>query len=148
MSPSESPRSKEDEIIALRARNQVLTDALKAIQDTAAKEEKRLYDLVWFARNRSRYPNHQSRYRIESSEEHKKELENLQSDNADFYHGMHAGLLAASRLFKEHSDILHINEINDVSQDLLQEATKHKEKIRKSLEVFPHTHADDFPEAK
>jgi hypothetical protein len=54
MSPEGSPTSNEEEIHALRARNKVLTDALKAIKETADKEALRHYELVWFARNRSK----------------------------------------------------------------------------------------------
>lgn len=46
--------SNEEEIHALRARNKVLTDALKAIKETADKEVHSNYELVWFARNRSK----------------------------------------------------------------------------------------------
>ena len=49
-----SPTSNEEEIYALRARNKVLTDALKAIKETADKEVNSNYELVWFARNRSK----------------------------------------------------------------------------------------------
>jgi hypothetical protein len=54
VSPKGSPISNEEEIHALRARNKVLTDALKAIKETADKEAHRHYELVWFARNRSK----------------------------------------------------------------------------------------------
>jgi hypothetical protein len=50
-----SPTSNEEEIHALRARNKVLTDALKAIKETADKEVNSNYELVWFARNRSKW---------------------------------------------------------------------------------------------
>ena len=120
----------------LRARNKVLTDALQHIQETAKAEIQHKYDLVWFARNRSRYPNHTSRKRIEQSEQHQEELEKLKTPEADFYHGMHTGLLAAARLFQQQADILHIldNDKNDESgveqhtmthEDLLQESSKH-----------------------
>ena len=52
VSPKGSPLSLEDEVAALKTRNKVLTDALKAIKHTAEEEEKKHYDLVWFARNR------------------------------------------------------------------------------------------------
>jgi hypothetical protein len=54
VSSTGSPTSNEEEIHALRARNKVLTDALKAIKETADKEVNSNYELVWFARNRSK----------------------------------------------------------------------------------------------
>lgn len=126
--------SLEDEVIALRARNKVLTEALKGVHESATKEFKKNFDLVWFARNRcefpylvrrckrwynvsfslssgipDRFPNHVDSKRIQDSEEHREDLELLKTDDADYHHGFQAGVLAAARMFKEHSDILHIN---------------------------------------
>jgi hypothetical protein len=42
-------------VMALRARNKVLTDALAAIKESASQEMKKNYDLVWFAKYRCRY---------------------------------------------------------------------------------------------
>ncbi len=42
----------EDEVIALRAENKVLRQALKAVEDTATEQLKKSFELVWFARNR------------------------------------------------------------------------------------------------
>lgn len=135
--------------MALRARNKILTDALKAVEDAATEQLKTNFDLVWFARNRSeyhvsvraqcmptvvlypcltqrisrmcttripllmtgRYPNHATSKKLDKSEEHRTEIEKLRSADGDYHHGFHCGLLAASRLFKDHSDILHVNEI-------------------------------------
>ena len=130
---------------ALRARNRTLTHTLKAIKDTAAKEEKRLYDLVWFARNRSRYPNHESRHRIQNAEEYQDELAKLMTGEADFHHGMHTGLLAASRLFKDYADILHINDHTEVTGDLLGAFGEHMKKVEESHKNFPEVEADQFP---
>jgi hypothetical protein len=47
-----SPTSTDEELLALRARNQILTGALAAIKDSASKELKKKYDLVWFAKYR------------------------------------------------------------------------------------------------
>jgi hypothetical protein len=55
VSPVSSPTSSNDELMALRARNKVLTDALTAIKESASKEMKKSYDLVWFARYRCKY---------------------------------------------------------------------------------------------
>lgn len=52
LSPKGSNLSLEDEILALRTRNQILTDTLQSIKERAEQEEKKHYDLVWFARYR------------------------------------------------------------------------------------------------
>lgn len=44
----------QDEVLALRARNKILTDALKAVKEQADEQAKRNFELVWFARNRSK----------------------------------------------------------------------------------------------
>lgn len=84
-----------------------------------------------------RYPNHDARKRIE--EEHKEELEKLMTADGDYFHGMHSGFLAASRMFKQQADVLHINtfERGVVSEELLSAAQKHEDKIEKSRKEFP-----------
>lgn len=52
ISPTGSPTSSNDELLALRARNKVLTEALAAIHESAEKELKEKYDLVWYAKYR------------------------------------------------------------------------------------------------
>jgi hypothetical protein len=52
VSPLSSPTSSNDKLMALHARNKVLTDALAAIKESASKEMKKNYDLVWFAKYR------------------------------------------------------------------------------------------------
>lgn len=59
-----------------------------------------------------RYPNHEASKRLESSEEHREELEKLRSADGDYYHGFHSGVLATANMFKDHADILHINKHN------------------------------------
>jgi hypothetical protein len=56
---------------------------------------------------KDRYPNHEASKRIDG--EYKDDIEKLRGNDGDFHHGFHTGLLAASRMFKENSDILHIN---------------------------------------
>lgn len=144
-SPSASVVSLEDEVIALRARNKAMATALQSIKETAEKERKRYHDLVWYARNRSRFPNHQARKRIESDEQHSEELQKLSSTEADYFHGIHSGILAASRVFEKQADILHVNQKDDVTE-VLSEAAKHVKKIKESLENYPHVHAEESPE--
>ena len=56
MSPTGSTGSSvEDELEALRAKNKVLTEALASVRETALEEMKKRFDLVWFARYRSKY---------------------------------------------------------------------------------------------
>jgi methionyl-tRNA formyltransferase len=145
VSPSNSLGSLEDEVITLRARNTVLLNTLKSIKETAAKEKKRHHDLVWYARNRSRFPNHPSRKRIETDAEHADELQKLTSAEADYFHGIHSGILAATRVFEKQADILHVNEDDDVGA-VLSAAAKHDEKIVESLESYPQLNAHHDPE--
>lgn len=143
---TDNNKSLQDEILALRLRNQVLTNSLKAIKETADEELKKHYDLVWFARNRSRYPNHSSRKRIEQAEHHQEELEKLKLPEADYYHGIHTGMLAAARLFQQQADILHVNEQKLHHDDLMEESAKHAKKIEESRKSFPHVAVDSSPE--
>lgn len=141
-----SADSLEDEVSVLRARNKILTDALKEVQESASKAVKKNFDLVWYARNRckflfwfliqcsigrinshslidrdgwilcdtvARYPNHDASKRIQKSEEHREDLDLLKSDDADYHHGFHAGVLAAARMFKEHAEVIDVAS-NDV----------------------------------
>lgn len=145
MSPSSSVGSLEEEVIALRARNKAMAIALQSIKETAEKERKRYHDLVWYARNRSRFPNHEARKRIESDRQHAPELEKLNTAEADYFHGIHSGILAATRVFEKQADILHVNQKED-PHEVLTEAAKHEKTIEESLENYPHVHADESPE--
>jgi len=68
-----SPTSVEDELVLERTRSKVFADTLQTIKSKAEEEAKRNQELVWYARNRCRYPNHSQRFRLE--QEHSKELE-------------------------------------------------------------------------
>ena len=135
VSPSTSIVSLEDEVIALRARNKAMTKALQVIKETATKEKKRHHDLVWYARNRSRFPNSDARKRIETDMEHSEELEKLTTPEADYFHGIHSGILAAARVFEKQADILHVNEKDDATE-VMSEAVKHEKKIKESLQTI------------
>lgn len=52
VSPTSSPQSMSEEVLVLRARNKLLTQALAAIHSSSEKELKKRYDLVWFAKYR------------------------------------------------------------------------------------------------
>ncbi|CAB9527685.1 expressed unknown protein [Seminavis robusta] len=150
VSPSSS-ESLEDEVIALRARNKVLLEALKGVNESATALKKKHFDLVWFARNRYRYPNHGASKRIQESEEHREDLDLLKSDDGDYHHGFQAGVLAASRMFQEQSDILHVND-QDEEEKLMANSIKHREKVEESKTKFerrrslPQVEAGEFPE--
>jgi len=107
-------KRKEDELLVLRAQNKVLVNALKSIEDIAEKEIKKNFDLVWFARNRCRHPNHAASKRIEKSEELREYISKLRSQDGDFHHGLNSGILAAARMFKDHANITHVSELGKV----------------------------------
>ena len=51
-------------------------------------------------------------------------------------------------MFKEKADVLHINEFDDYSPDLLDQAAKHKEKIEEAQNKFPEIEVtNEFPKA-
>lgn len=52
---SPSLKSVEDEIIYLRSQNKLLKNALNAVKNTASDKLRKSYELVWYARNRSKY---------------------------------------------------------------------------------------------
>jgi len=145
VSPSTSIVSLEDEVIALRARNKAMAKALQVIKETATKEKKRHHDLVWYARNRSRFPNSEARKRIETDMDHSEELEKLSTPEADYFHGIHSGILAAARVFEKQADILHVNEKEDATE-VMSEAAKHEKKIEESLQNYPHVHPETNPD--
>ena len=140
-----SPSATKDDVQALRVRNQILTESLAAIKETASKELKKSFDLVWFAKYRYRYPNHEASQRID--EEYKEEIEKLRGDDGDFHHGFNSGVLAAVRMFKEKADILHVNDFEELSADLMAEAVKHTKKIEAARKQYPHTEVESntFP---
>ena len=55
ISPQGSPKPVNEELRALRLRNQVLSEALQSIKETADLQAKKNLDLVWFARNRCKF---------------------------------------------------------------------------------------------
>ena len=51
---SPTHKSIEDEVIYLRSQNKLLNNALKAVKNTASEKLCKSYELVWYARNRSK----------------------------------------------------------------------------------------------
>lgn len=68
----------------------------------------------------------------------------MATPDADYFHGIHSGVLAASRMFQKQADILHINKHDEVS-DVLSEAAKHAKKVEESLEEFPKVEVSNLP---
>jgi hypothetical protein len=58
-----------------------------------------------------RYHNHEASKRIDEAKEHQDELKKLRGPDGDFHHGFNCGVLAASRLFLDQSDVAHINDL-------------------------------------
>eukprot|EP00986_Skeletonema_menzelii_P013504 scaffold7923_cov154-Skeletonema_menzelii.AAC.11 len=57
-----------------------------------------------------------------------------------------SGVLAASRMFKDHADVSHVsNDPEEVFDSAHQAVKKHQEKIEESKEAFPNASADTFP---
>ena len=104
------------------------------------------FELVWFARNRSRYPTHPDSKCIENSKFHREELAKLRTNDCDFHHGFNSGVLATSRLFKQISDVSHaFNE--DVQMEANEDnlVLQHTEKVKKMKRNFPDLSVDSFP---
>lgn len=57
----------------------------------------------------ARYPSHQVSKWLDSSKEHSRDIDNLHSVDGDFHHGFNSGVLAASRMFKDHADVSHVS---------------------------------------
>jgi hypothetical protein len=145
---SPSHKTLEDEVIYLRSQNKLLKNALNAVKDTASEKLNKSYELVWYARNRTRYPSHEASKWLDHSKEHSGDIDNLHSADADYHHGFNSGVLAATRLFKEQADVEHLGS-DDGSVGSAHEAeTKLQEKIEKSKESFPNVSADSFPKLR
>eukprot|EP00804_Cyclotella_cryptica_P014172 CCRYP_005599-RA/>CCRYP_005599-RA protein AED:0.32 eAED:0.32 QI:71/1/1/1/1/1/3/427/169 len=136
---SMSPTHKrlEDEVLFLRSQNKLLKSALGAVKDTATEKLSKSYELVWYARYRTRFPTHAASKWLDHSKEHKSDIEKLHSIDGDFHHGFNSGVLAASRMFRDHADL-------DVGS--VQDATPvHTEKIEESKKSFPDLSVNEFP---
>lgn len=130
----------------LKAQNKVLSNALKQIQSCAEEHLNQKYDLVWFARNRCRYPNHEASNRIENSEAHRVELEKLKTLDCDYHHGFNSGVLATTRLFKQISEASHqVLDEEPIPENEEKLVIKHQDKVEKLKDNFPDLSVDVFP---
>lgn len=93
-----------------------------------------------------RFPNHGDAKRIEK--EHSEELEKLKTAEGDFFHGIHCGLLAATRMFQDHAEIVEAIQGDDDGGHLIEEAVKFEQKKQESIESFPHVAVDVAPVQK
>ena len=141
VSTSPSHKNIEDEVLYLRAQNKLLKSALNAVKDTASEKLSKSYELVWYARNRTRYPSHEASKWLDNSKEHSDDIDNLRGMNGDFHHGFNSGMLAASRMFKEQADVHD----GDSDCEPFEAAAQHKKKVVESKESFPNLQADAFP---
>jgi len=136
--------SLEQEVATLRAKNKVLETALLSIKNCATEHFDKKHDLVWFAKNRCRFPNHEKSKRLETSEDHREDITKLRGKFSDYYHGMNCGVLATSRLFIEITDVTHILGTNDekliaAHEDMIQ---THHAKVKNAKDSFPNLNVD------
>jgi hypothetical protein len=137
-----SVKRDQNDIAKLLVHNKVLATALKQIQSCAEEHSKHNFELVWFALNRTRYPNHPASKNIKKSESHREDLDKLRSNECDFHHGFNSGVLATSRLFKQISDVSFVLNDEDDGNKLVQ---KHEEKVQRLKSKFPDISVDSFP---
>jgi hypothetical protein len=140
VSGAKTSLSLEQQIEALKAKNAVLESVLLSIKNTASQHFDKKYDLVWFAKNRCRYPNHPKSKELDESKVHREDIKDLRGLNGDYHHGINCGEMATCRLFKEildqaskhlEKDDLHIlSNHKDIIQD-------HNEKVQEAKESFP-----------
>jgi hypothetical protein len=137
--------SPDHDISRLRAQNKVLIDALVQIRNCASEHMDKKYDLVWFALNRTRYPNHESSKKIERSVSHREELKKLKTNDCDFHHGFNCGVLATSRLFKQISDISSVigEEVDPTNPEKVVQM--HQNKVQQMKRKFPDLSVQSFP---
>mmetsp|Transcript_28869 Transcript_28869/g.44374 ORF Transcript_28869/g.44374 Transcript_28869/m.44374 type:complete len:160 (+) Transcript_28869:1-480(+) len=148
MSPV-SLESGDEDIETLKARNRVLLNALKSISKSAEDHYKKSFELVWFANNRTRFPNHEVSKWLDHSEEHREDIRNLRSDDGDFHHGFNSGVLAATRMFMDHADLSHVNNFEKENADaLIQAEQQHTTRVETSRAAFPKLDVEGFPEKR
>ncbi|KAL7541443.1 hypothetical protein ACHAXR_010936, partial [Thalassiosira sp. AJA248-18] len=138
-------KSLEDELMYLRNQNKILKNALNAVKDTATEKLSKSYELVWYARNRTRYPSHEASKWLDNSKEHSCDIDNLHSPDGDYHHGFNSGVLAATRLFREQADVEHLDSDDDSIGSVHEEEQKLQQKIQKSKHDFPDVAVDSFP---
>jgi hypothetical protein len=141
VSEAKKSLSLEQQVAALKAKNAVLESVLLSIKDTASQHFDKKYDLVWFAKNRCRYPNHPKSKELDQSEAHREDINVLRGLNGDYHHGINCGEMATCRLFKEILDqaTQHLEKDDQHilvnHKDIIQD---HHEKVQEAKESFPN----------
>jgi len=139
--------SPEEEVMELRAWNKILNNVLEAVKETASSKIIEKFDLVWFAQNRCRFPNHQDTNWIEKAPEYQNEISKLRGNDGDFYHGFNSGVLATSRMFKQLVNTPALS-TTDKSEFFLKHESilsEQKEKFQEAKMSFPKLDVDMFP---
>ena len=88
-------KSDNNEFLDLKAR--VLIKVLNSTRAVCDEKIKENFDIVWYAMNRCRLPNHDASRRIECSPEYGRRIEELRSLDCDFHHGFNSGILATGK---------------------------------------------------
>lgn len=76
----------------------------------------------------ARYPAHEVSKWLDHSEEHSTDIDNLHGADGDFHHGFNSGVLAASRMFKDHADVSEVQS-DSVSVLLQQQQCIHTQEL-------------------
>lgn len=132
--------SLEQQVEALRAKNRVLETVVSSIKNTLNMHYDKKYDLVWYAKNRCRYPNHHKSKELDHSASHRKGIEDLRGLNGDYHHGLNCGTMATCRLLKNILDgtIEHLEKVDNHilinHQDIME---SHRLKVQEADASFP-----------
>ncbi len=114
---------------------------MSSIKTCADEHFDKHYDLVWFAMNRCRYPNHEKSKELENSKEYSAEIEKLRGGNCDYFHGVNCGAFATSRLFKEIADVASFaldKTENDEARRTEESTVVIEQKVQDAKKSFPN----------
>eukprot|EP00956_Cyclotella_meneghiniana_P009048 scaffold12414_cov84-Cyclotella_meneghiniana.AAC.9 len=150
VSSHESPTHKDllDEVKFLRTQNKVLKAAINAVKDTATEKLTKSYELNYLCKHTAnsweyfvpsfiaRFPTHPASKWLDHSEKHKDEIDKLHSMDGDFHHGFNSGVLAAARMFKDHTEI---------DLESAEASSAAKVVIEGSKKSFPDLSCNKFP---
>ena len=139
-----------EEMQLLKSKNKMLTDCLKTIHELASEKAGFKHELVWYAKNRTRYPCHEDSKRIETSEEHQEDIEKLRGYDGDYHHGFNAGVLAMAHLVQDLSDSSHhekvLDSTNIATGDTVEAfSNSFSESVDKAKTKFPDLRVNVFP---
>ena len=84
----------------------------------------------------ARFPTHPASKWLDHSEKHKDEIDKLHSMDGDFHHGFNSGVLAAARMFKDHTEI---------DLESAEASSAAKVVIEGSKKSFPDLSCNKFP---